>query len=58
MDLETLLQLIRDYWPERYERGRILHVHKNDIRLPDGTTRHLRLMLQTTLEGGTDERKD
>jgi hypothetical protein len=29
MDLETLLTLIRDAWPHRFERGRVFHIHRN-----------------------------
>lgn len=46
MDLETLISLIREQWPARFERGRILHVHRNDLELEDGSRVHLRIMVQ------------
>lgn len=46
LTLEDLIALIREHWPERYARGRILHVHRNAIRVPSGALIHLRLMVQ------------
>ena len=46
LSLDALVDLIQKSWPERYERGRILHVHRNGIRLPNGTMIHLRVMVQ------------
>lgn len=50
MDLQTLLTLITNAWPDRYERGRVTHVHKNALRLPDGSQIHLRVLIQTLEE--------
>lgn len=46
MQLAELLTLITNAWPDRFERGRVLHVHKNDLDLPDGSTIHLRVLVQ------------
>lgn len=46
IDLEDLIALLRTSWPARYSRGRILHVHRNAIQLPDGSLIHLRVMVQ------------
>lgn len=46
-DLETVLDLIRELWPHRYQRGIILHIHKNNLTLPDGSEIHLRVLVQT-----------
>lgn len=47
MELDQVLELIRDAWPVRLERGRITHVHRNHLQLPDGSRVHLRVMIQT-----------
>ena len=46
IDLEDLIALLRTSWPTRYSRGRILHVHRNAIQLPNGSTIHLRVLVQ------------
>lgn len=46
IDLEDLVSLLRTSWPSRYSRGRILHVHRNAIQLPNGSTIHLRILVQ------------
>lgn len=48
--LEDLIQLLRDAWPARFERGRVLHVHRNALRLPNGNCVHIRLLVQTISE--------
>lgn len=50
LDLEDLILLIRKAWPERYARGRILHVHRNAIRLGNGALVHLRVLVQQISE--------
>ncbi len=50
IDLEDLIALLRTSWPARYSRGRILHVHRNAIQLPNGSSIHLRLMVQQISE--------
>jgi hypothetical protein len=47
MDLDELVDLIRASWPEKYERGRVTHLHRNYLKLRDGSTVHLRLLVQT-----------
>ena len=46
IDLEELIAQIRAAWPDRYCRGRILHVHKNALKLPAGSVVHLRILIQ------------
>lgn len=46
IDLEELIAQIRAAWEVRYSRGRILHVHRNALRLSTGNTIHLRVMVQ------------
>jgi len=46
IDLPELVALVQQHWPDRWERGRILHVHRNALRLSDGTYIHLRIMVQ------------
>ena len=45
--LDELLALIRDTWAERLTRGRMTHVHRNALRLPNGALIHLRVLIQT-----------
>lgn len=47
MDLDELVALIRAAWPDRLERGRVTHVHRNFLKLADGSTVHLRVLVQT-----------
>ena len=47
MDLPTLLALITDAWPQRYERGRVVSVALNRLILPDGSAINLRVLVQT-----------
>ena len=54
IDLEDLIALLRTSWPARYSRGRILHVHRNAIQLPNGSTIHLRIMVQQLSEPETE----
>ncbi len=44
--LAELLSLVSEHWPNRWERGRLLHVHRNAVKLSDGTYVHLRVMVQ------------
>lgn len=46
IDLPELLELVKVHWADRWERGRILHVHRNAVRLADGKYVHLRVMVQ------------
>lgn len=46
MELEELLTLIRDAWPQRFERGLVTHIHRNALELPDGSRVHLRVLIQ------------
>ncbi len=46
LDLEELIRHIRSAWPNRYERGRILHVHRNAMKTDGGASIHLRIMVQ------------
>lgn len=46
IDLEDLIALLRTSWPARYSRGRILHVHRNAIQLPNGSLIHVRVLVQ------------
>lgn len=46
LDLEELVTLIRRAWPERWARGRILHVHRNALKLNSGAIVHLRVLVQ------------
>ena len=50
LGLEALIELIRQHWPDRFGRGRILHVHKNALTLPSGAKIHLRVMVQRIAE--------
>jgi len=50
IDLDELIRLVRASWPEKYERGRILHVHKNEVRLSSGAVVHLRVMVQQIVD--------
>lgn len=50
LDLEDLIQLLRDAWPSRLERGRVTHVHRNALKLPNGAIVHVRLLIQTISE--------
>ena len=45
IDLAELLTLIAHRWPDRYQRGRILHVHQNAVHTSAGLC-HLRVMVQ------------
>ena len=46
LHLEELIDLISKAWPERYVRGRIMHVHRNAIRTAGGGLIHLRVLVQ------------
>lgn len=46
MTLPELLKLIEEAWPEKYERGLILHIHRNALTLADGSQVHLRVLVQ------------
>jgi hypothetical protein len=46
IDLPELLALIQAHWPDRWERGRILHVHRNGLKLANGSYVHLRILVQ------------
>lgn len=50
LNLDELLDLIRDHWPQHYRRGRILHVHRNAVQLQNGAIVHLRVMVQQISE--------
>lgn len=53
MTLDDVLQLITDAWPDRFERGRVTHVHRNGLPLPDGSRVHLRVLIQTVDDAPT-----
>lgn len=53
IELPELLALITSAWPDRYARGRILHVHKNAIAIQSGATIHLRILLQQLTDAET-----
>ena len=50
IDLEELIRLVRDGWPHKYARGRLMHVHRNAIRLSSGALVHLRVLVQQIAE--------
>lgn len=47
MELAELVALIETAWPTRFERGRVLHLHRNHLTLPNGQLIHLRVLVQT-----------
>ncbi len=46
IDLEELIRMIRRAWPDRWARGRILHVHRNALTTDAGARVHLRVLVQ------------
>jgi hypothetical protein len=46
MNLDELIRLITNAWPNRLERGVITHIHQNHLPLDDGTQIHLRVLIQ------------
>lgn len=46
IDLPELVALVQAHWADRWERGRILHVHRNGLKLADGSYVHLRILVQ------------
>ena len=50
MDLAEVLALVTDLWPGRMEKGRITHVAVNHLQRPDGSTYHVRLLIQRTAD--------
>ncbi len=50
IDLEELVSLVRDAWPNKYARGRLLHMHRNAVRLASGGIVHLRVSVQQIAE--------
>lgn len=48
--LEEVVGLITATWPTRLEKGRVIHIALNHHRLPDGSTIHLRVMIQRTAD--------
>ena len=46
LSLEELIRLLREAWPAKYTRGRILHIHRNSIRTDAGRIIHLRVLVQ------------
>jgi hypothetical protein len=46
IELPELLALVEASWPEKYERGLILHIHRNALTLSDGSQVHLRVLVQ------------
>jgi len=57
MELPELVALITTAWKDRYERGRLLHVHKNAVTLQDGSVAHVRVLVQTIAEAPRKENK-
>lgn len=50
MELAEVLALLTDAWPTRLEKGRVIHIALNHHRLPNGSTIHLRVMIQRTAD--------
>lgn len=48
--LPEVLALITATWPRRLEKGRVTHIALNHYTLPDGSTIHLRLLIQRTAD--------
>ena len=56
IELEELLEAIREMWPQRYARGQILHVHQNARRLRSGGIAHVRILIQQIAEPTEEDR--
>ena len=50
MDLSEVIALITETWPRRLEKGRVIHIALNAHALPDGSTVHLRVLIQRTAD--------
>lgn len=48
--LEEVIDIVSRSWPDRYSRGRVMHVHRNAIKVQGGALVHLRLLIQTIAE--------
>lgn len=55
LDLEELIRMIRRAWPDRWARGRILHVHQNALKTQAGARIHLRVLVQQIVDADNTE---
>jgi hypothetical protein len=55
MNLDEVIRLITEAWPQRYTRGRLTHIHRNAVKTSSGATVHLRVMIQTIDESPNPE---
>ena len=50
MTLADVIALLTATWPTRLEKGRVIHIAINRHVLPDGSTVHLRVLIQRTAD--------
>jgi hypothetical protein len=50
MELADVIALLTETWPRRLEKGRVIHIAINAHRLPDGSTVHVRVLIQRTAD--------
>lgn len=55
MELADVLALLTATWPRRLEKGRVIHIAVNRHTLPDGSTVHLRVLIQRTADPAPPE---